>query len=227
MTDDFDDDLRAAIGSRSGGSVDTGTARAAVMARARRVRTLRAAAIGSTAVLLLVAGLLVIPDGRDTAGTPADQPDSPPLTTPTPTTESASAATSTTTEPQITTSTNGPISSTVTPDAPASTAPQATTAPAPVTSPSTAPTAPTVPTTSSAAVVADPPFTRRYDSRGGSITVDWNGSALSLVSVDANAGYESEIEDRSATRIRVRFRGDVDVRIEVRVRDGSVESTVS
>jgi cytoskeletal protein RodZ len=226
MTDDFDDDaLRGAIGSRTGGSVDLGSARTAVIGRARRVRTVRTVAIGGTAVLLLVAGLLVIPNGQDRTGTPADQPDAPAPTTPT-TTEAPSATTSTTTiSPPSTSSTPSSVPIAV----PASTSPQPTTVPATVPPPSTTSpsTTPNVPTTSSAPIVADPPFTQRYDSSGGSITVNWNGLALSLVSVDATTGYQSEIEDQSASRIRVRFRGDTDVRIEVRVRDGRVESTVS
>jgi cytoskeletal protein RodZ len=236
MTDDFDDDaLRDAIGSRTGGSVDLGSARTAVIGRARRVRTIRTVAIGGTAVLLLVAGLLVIPNGQDRTGTPADQPDAPaPTRSTVPTTTDAPVGTSTTTiSPPSTSSTGAPITAATPSSAPlgvpASTSPQPITDPAAVTPPSTTSptTAPTAPTTSSAPVVADPPFTRRYDSPGGSITVDWSGSALSLVSVDANAGYTSEIEDQSVSRIRVRFRGDADVRIEVRVRDGRVESTVS
>ena len=57
--------------------------------------------------------------------------------------------------------------------------------------------------------------------------MDWNGAALTLVSVDPANGYSAEIEEQSTARIRVRFRGDDDRRIEVRVRDGRVEHSIS
>ena len=60
MTEDFDDALRNAIGSRSGGPVHTTTARQAVIARAERTRTVRTGAIVGTTGLVVIAGLLVI-----------------------------------------------------------------------------------------------------------------------------------------------------------------------
>ena len=59
-------------------------------------------------------------------------------------------------------------------------------------------------TTSSSEVSLPPiaPFTRTYQSLGGSITVDWNGSALGLLDVSAAAGFEPEIEDNEPLRIR-------------------------
>lgn len=63
-------------------------------------------------------------------------------------------------------------------------------------------------------------FTKTYTSGGGSITVSWNGSAFSLVSVAAAPGFEAEIEDARGDRVRVDFdNGDDDHRIEVRISD--------
>jgi hypothetical protein len=101
--------------------------------------------------------------------------------------------------------------------------------PSSTTAPSVAPTTTTAPTVTTAAPdPGDPPFTRQYDSTGGSITVNWNGSALTLLSTAPASGYETEIEDQSADRIRVRFRSDNDdSRIEVRAQDGRVDHTIS
>jgi hypothetical protein len=72
------------------------------------------------------------------------------------------------------------------------------------------------------------PFTRTYDSAGGSITVDWDGDSFTLLSVAPAGGFSSEIEDQQATRIRVRFRGDTgDARIEVRVNNGQLIVDIS
>jgi len=72
------------------------------------------------------------------------------------------------------------------------------------------------------------PFTKTYNSSGGSITVNWNGSALSLVSISPATGFESEIEDNTAVRVRVRFRSDSsDSRIEVRFKNNQVTETIS
>lgn len=86
-------------------------------------------------------------------------------------------------------------------------------------------------TSSSTSEVAAPPinpFTKTYNSTGGSITVNWNGSALSLVSVAPKPGFESEIEDDQPLRIRVRFRSDdASSRIEIRVSGGELIETIS
>lgn len=72
------------------------------------------------------------------------------------------------------------------------------------------------------------PFTRTYDSLGGSITVDWDGDAFTLLSVAPAAGFDAEIEDQEPTRIRVRFRGeDDDSRIETRVDNGQLTVDIS
>lgn len=64
------------------------------------------------------------------------------------------------------------------------------------------------------------PFTRTYTSAGGSITVDWSGTAFTLVSVAAADGFTAEIEDARWDRIRVDFEGDDDAaHIEVRISD--------
>jgi hypothetical protein len=64
------------------------------------------------------------------------------------------------------------------------------------------------------------PFTKTYDSTGGSITVTWNGTSFTLDSINATAGYDVEIKDQRWDRIRVEFdNGDDDSRIEVRLSD--------
>jgi hypothetical protein len=70
------------------------------------------------------------------------------------------------------------------------------------------------------------PFTKTYNASGGSITVSWNGSALSLDSVNEAAGYTAEIEDNSSTRVRVRFVGPADSRIEIRFENGDVTERI-
>jgi hypothetical protein len=222
MTDDFNDDiLRSAIGSRSGGPVHTGTARQAVIARAERTRTMRSGAIVGTTGLVVVAGLLLLPNIGDTQPQQTDQPAAPtvdsiaaPPTTTNPPTDTASPTPSTT-RPTETTATTTPDTSS--PAVPATTTPS---------TPSISTLAPTA--TTAALDPSDPPFTQQYESTGGSITVTWNGTALILVSANPATGYVTEIEDQSADRLRVRFRSDSnDSRIEVRVRDGRVEHTIS
>lgn len=74
------------------------------------------------------------------------------------------------------------------------------------------------PTTGAAAPLA--PFTRSFSSSGGSISVTWSGTSLTLNSVAPAPGFRAEIEDLSSSRVRVDFGGDDDARIEVRVDDG-------
>ena len=122
----------------------------------------------------------------------------------------------------------GGVTSTVPPNpesTPSTVVPEST-APATSAAPPTTQAPTTVPTTSDAP--GDTPFTRQYSSAGGSITIRWDGSALSLQAVDPVAGFDAEIEDQSASRIRVRFRSDdEDSRVDVRARDGKVSVDVS
>ena len=61
------------------------------------------------------------------------------------------------------------------------------------------------------------PFTETYESPGGSITVDWDGTRLSLLSVAPAPGFSSEIKDDNPDRVRVEFDdGATDWRIDVR-----------
>jgi hypothetical protein len=76
---------------------------------------------------------------------------------------------------------------------------------------------------------APAPFTQSYSSAGGSITVTWNGSSLSLDAIDPAPGFAAEIEDAVGTRVRVDFErldGGDDARIEVRIEDGRFEVRV-
>lgn len=236
MTDDFDDDLfRDAIRNRSGGPVHTAPGREAVLARAARSRTRRTVAVGGSTTLVLVAGLILLAGNSGSQLEPAQQPassatsvDSTPeveISRPstTETTRDTVAATSSTGEdtPSTSTISDGGASAPVpvvpsTPPTTASTVSPTTSMPT-TTSTTSVPTAP-----------ADAPFTRRYDSLGGSITVRWDGSALSLLSVEPAAGFVGEVEDQTTARIRVRFRSDDDdSRIEVRVDDGRVTSNIA
>jgi hypothetical protein len=56
--------------------------------------------------------------------------------------------------------------------------------------------------------------------------VRWDGSSLTLLSVDPAPGYASEIEDNAALRIRVRFRGATDSRVEVRIDNGQLSERI-
>ena len=65
--------------------------------------------------------------------------------------------------------------------------------------------------------------TETYASDGGSITVGWDGSALSLQGVSPAVGFDADVEDDQADRIRVRFQGDDgDFRIEIRLENGEL-----
>ena len=247
---EFDDrELGDALRRRAGAATDgfgVEAARSAVVARAAHIRRRRAAAAGGAAMAGLIAAAVFIvgPGTNSVVTTPADQTD---VSQPTPidsavdTTESAStdpertipdrdviATTPLDTSPNPATTVpsvvppTGTASSTT---APATTAP-ATTVPAPpgttVVTPPTTP-APTPTTTATTSPPGQPPFTETYSSTGGSITVHWDGTALSLQSTAPAAGFGAEIEDNRPDRIRVRFRGSGgDFRIELRVEDGHV-----
>ena len=84
--------------------------------------------------------------------------------------------------------------------------------------------------TSSTSVPPPAAFTQSFSSAGGSITVTWNGSFLSLDAINPVAGFAAEIHDNDGTRVRVEFEpsgdGGDDARIEVRVEDGRFEVRV-
>ena len=233
---DFDDrELGDALRRRAGATTDglgIEAARSAVLARAGRVRRRRAAVAGGAAMAgLIAAAVFVIGPGTDsTVTTPADQTDGAPATSvdstvdtttpgrapaPTEPEDVTVTTTPTTTSPDPTTTAPSAIPPTAT--APPTTAPAApgTTVVAPPTSPP-----PTTPTTT----VAPPePVTQTYSSAGGSITVGWDGVALSGLDVTPAAGFDHEVEDERPDRIRVRFQGPGgDFRIEIRVQDGQV-----
>lgn len=73
---------------------------------------------------------------------------------------------------------------------------------------------------STAAASLPAPFTRTYESTGGSIGVTWTGTSFVLNSVSPAAGFTAEIEQQRWDRIRVDFDGERDdSRIEVRLSD--------
>jgi hypothetical protein len=158
------------------------------------------------------------PGGSPSSIVPAGNPaQSSPQTTLTPgntssvTTTPRTVTTGTTTVPTSSgPSTSGPSTSTPSSSTPSSSTPSTSTGS------TTEPDAPTL-----------EPFTKTYESTFGSITVSWNGTALSLVSVSPTAGAVAEIEDQEPLRIRVRFVGADDSRIEVRVASGELIETIS
>jgi hypothetical protein len=85
-------------------------------------------------------------------------------------------------------------------------------------------------TASSSSVPTTPlpgPFTRKYESAGGSITVTWNGTALSLDAVSPAPGFQAEIDDQAWDRVRVEFENDdSDWRIEIRFNDGAIREEI-
>lgn len=265
---DFDDErLRAEFNRRAGHGAPIAAAHDAVLARSGRVRRRRAAVGSSALVALVVGGLLLLPRINGDSLAPADsgQPipsvedvgspttvtspsDSIERVRPASSTESGADTTvdtldrpgaSTTTSRVGTTSTppdDGSAGAVPPPTVGATPPPPTTNAPTTVTTtvPSgstTTTTGVTVPSTSSSTTTPPPsvaPFTRTYDSIGGSIRVDWDGDSFTLLSVTPAAGFEAEVEDQESTRIRVRFRGDDDdSRIEVRVNDGQLSVEIS
>lgn len=73
---------------------------------------------------------------------------------------------------------------------------------------------------STAAASLPAPFTRTFESKGGSIEVTWTGTSFVLNSVRPTHGFTAEIEQQRWDRIRVDFDGDRDdSRIEVRLSD--------
>ena len=69
-------------------------------------------------------------------------------------------------------------------------------------------------------------FTETYRSSGGSISVSWSGTALSISSINPAAGFVADIEDNSWDNVRVDFEPDDDdlddARIEVRLHEGTI-----
>ena len=239
---EFDDrELGDALRRRAGAATDglgIEAAHSAVVARAGRVRRRRAAVAGGAAMAgLVAAAVFVIGPGSDSVvTTPADQTDgASDLRRQLGRHDDSRSTAPDETEPDQ----DVTVTTTPTPTSPAPTTtarsgyrrPErrrrrprhrrarsrrpATTVVAPPTSPP-----PTTPTTTVAP--APDPITQTYSSAGGSITVRWDGAALSLLDVTPAAGFGSEVEDERPDRIRVRFEGDGDFRIEIRVVDGEI-----
>ena len=237
---DFDDrQLGDALRRKAGAAADgygIEAARSNVVARAGRIRRRRVAIAGGAAMTgLVAAAAFVIGPGTDSVvTTPADQtvgsaPASIDRSLPT-SSAPITAVPNPTTVPAVVPPTVPPTATAPPPTAPAE---PGTTIGTPATDPASPPTT-TSPTTTSPpttspptspprASPSDPPSTETYSSPGGSITVRWDGVALSLQQVVPGAGFTHEVEDELADRIRVRFeRDDGDFRIEIRVEDGEV-----
>ncbi|HEX4982342.1 MAG TPA: hypothetical protein VFV63_11610 [Ilumatobacteraceae bacterium] len=250
MSEFEDNEIRDALRRRAGGATDgigLEAAHAAVVARAARVRRRRAAAGGGAAMAALIAAAVFVigPDTDSVVTNPAEQPTGSSLapvdsfdgsTTTVPTNPDRTGPPQTDPDqPVIHTmppANTSPIPVTTVPStvtAPSTTEPSTTAPAAPgttVVSPPTSlepppPTSGTAPTTTTAPSPA--PFVQTHESGGGSITVRWDGTALSLQGVSPAPGFDWEVEDERADRIRVRFEGgDDEFRIEIRLEDGDI-----
>jgi hypothetical protein len=225
--DNFDDDLAVALQRRvpqvEAASIGTASAHDAVLARAHGIRRRRAGIAGAATLAAVIAGGVVLLNGdADDTLAPATAPSTataPDTAAPTSTSE---APTSTVPRPSTTGDSVATVVTVPVPPISATVSTGAETVP-----PTTAQPSPTSPSTSSTVATQPPaPSTETYDSSGGSITVTWNGSALSLDAVNPTDGHTAEIEDETATRIRVRFRGPAESRIEVRVENGQVTERI-
>ncbi len=251
MTDfePFDDDLAIALQRRAPAigtaELDTAGAHGAVLARSRGIRRRRAGiAGGATLAVVIAGGILLLNGNADDTLAPATEPStsiapetsavpstsSVPMTSLGPDTSTRDTAAPAPTPPSspVTTARETPVvtmsAATVAAGQPPTSAGEQS---AGSSSSSTSSSSSSSSSTSSTIAAQGPaPFTKTYDSSGGSITVSWNGSSLSLDSVNPAAGYTAEIEDNAATRIRVRFRGPGDSRIEVRFENGQVTSRI-
>ena len=229
----FDDDLAVALRHRAPdlGTTALGTAHAhdAVLVRARGIRRRRAAIAGGATLAAVIAGGVFLLNGNsDDTLAPATAPSTSiaPDTSPAPSTTGVtpSVASPTSMAESVSSSTTDAASNTVAPaTALESGQPTPTDAAASSTSSSSSSSSSS---STSLAPQGPAPFTKTYSSAGGSITVSWSGTALSLDAVNPAAGETSEIEDNSATRIRVRFRGTEDARIEVRYENGQVTERI-
>jgi hypothetical protein len=170
------------------------------------------------------------PGDRTTASTPASIDDRVDATAPDQTGPDHSgldeAVIDTTTPPNTSLS---PATTVATTGPPAGTSPSTTAPPASETTVNAPPTLPepTPPTSATAPTSTGAPgqetVIETYSSAGGSITVGWDGFALSLENVSAAAGFDADVEDERADRIRVRFQGDGgDLRIEIRIENGEI-----
>jgi hypothetical protein len=249
MTDfePFDDDLATALQRRAPAigtaELDTAGAHGAVLARARGIRRRRAGiAGGATLAVVIAGGILLLNGNADDTLAPATEP-STSIAPETSAVPSTSSAPMTSLGPDTSTRDTAAPAPTP-PSSPVTTARETTVVTMPAAtvaagqppasaggqsagSSSSSTSSSSSSSSSTSSTVAGPaPFTKTYDSSGGSITVSWNGSSLSLDSVNPGAGYTGEIEDNAAARIRVRFRGPGDSRIEVRFENGQVTSRI-
>lgn len=216
----FDEELAGALRRRAGSAshdpLATDAAHRHVLARAATVRRRRASAAGGGALAVLLVGGLVLLNGGgagddqvasdpdttlpgttlpSTVTSPATYPpDTMPTTTPAPSTTVGTT--------NVTVPSTGPGSTEPTPTDPTNTTPEVTST-----------TVPTTPT-------GTPAGEYRYPSTGGAITVNWDGTEMTLGLIEPSSGYTYEIEDERSDRIRVRFRGDDDSRIECRLENG-------
>jgi hypothetical protein len=225
--DTFDDDLAVALQRRvpqvEAAGIGTASAHDAVVARAHGIRRRRAGIAGAATLAAVIAGgvALLNGDANDTLA-PATAPSTataPDIVSPTSTSE---VPTSTVPRPSTT---GDSVATFITVPVPPVTAAASTgveTVPPTTAPPSTSSSS----TSSTVATQAPAPSTETHDSSGGSITVTWNGSALSLDAVNPADGHTAEIEDNTPTRIRVRFRGPAESRIEVRVENGEVTERI-
>ena len=234
----FDDDLGVALRHRAPdmGTTALGTANAhdAVLARARGIRRRRAGiAGGATLAAVIVGGAFLLNGNPENTLAPATQPSTslaietsaapstsavPSTTAPGTSAPVAASSASTTAAPTTT-------ASTVVAGQPSPTNPPATSTSSSSTSSSTSSSSSSS-TSTSLAAQGPAPFTKTYNSAGGSITVTWDGTALSLGAVNPAADATVEVEDNTASRIRIRFHGAAESRIEIRYENGQITERI-
>lgn len=214
--DAIDDELRRRFGAGAPVDSDPDAVLDAMRPRLQQARTRRrasfASAIAGVAVVVVVLAFVL-----GTGGGGNDSVRVPPAT----------RRPAVTTQP--TTPTGTPAGGSVTPDTVPDTIDDHGDDPAPAT---TTPTAPELTTPTNTPPATTPAVTSieqaGYTSAGGSITVDFNGTTVSLTSSSPAAGYTDEIHDNGPTRVEVRFSdGQTEWRIRVDVVNGQLQPEIT
>jgi hypothetical protein len=215
--DPIDDELRRRFDAQARPDVDPDVVLDQLRPRFQRARARRRAAItGAAAIVAVVVLAASLALGSSSGGDGSVR--TPPATKP-----DRTAPTVVTPVPQPTVTTTGGAGST---DGTAATAPSAPTGgngtegtgssgnggaipPAPTTAPRVA-------------------QTPSYSSAGGSITVNFDGTSVSLVSNSPAAGFTAAVHDNGPTRVEVRFsNGQTEWRIRVDVVNGQLQPEIT
>lgn len=212
---DIDRTLREQLQELAPRDDDTESALTTLAPRAHRARRRRRAAAvvaGSGVVALSFVGLATLA-GSSNPNVEIVPPATQPSVT-TPTTDATRGSTTNPSTPAETPATSTPGSG----SRPDDTAPEDSTPAG--SNPSTTPGAGTTPT-SQTTVAGSSEHT--YTGTGGSVTVRFDGTALTLVSSRPSAGFTAEVAHEEPDRIEVRFQSEIhETRIEVRVEGGAL-----